>query len=449
MDQQTSFHHALFVDTDICNGCVHCMRVCPTKAIRVRDGKARIDANRCIDCGNCYRVCPVRAIRVEQDDLSLILNYPVRVALIPSVFLGQFPDHIKPEDIYSTLIRLGFTSVFEVEHGVEIIRDEIGAYLKKHSHQIPLISSFCPSVVRLIQVRYPSLTSHIIRLKTPHDISAIYCRKYYEDQGYRADQIGIFYVTPCAAKIAAVKSPVGERVTSINGVINMDFLYNKVLASICRKPETDNGIKVLSPGSQAIKWTLTRGEVSCFNVRALGIDGIQEVCNFLEKVEMDQVKGVDFLELRACQEGCPGGILAPSNPFLTVETMEQRAVNCSSKPAESPGVLDQYRDYLISQASVDPIEPRSILKLDQEVGVAMTKLTALQDIESKLPGLDCAACGAPECNALAEDIILGKGSIEQCPFIGLGNLIDESADLSDVIKPIREVWSGKIKQIKL
>jgi hypothetical protein len=89
----------------------------------------------------------------------------------------------------------------------------------------------------------------------------------------------------------------------------------------------------------------------------------------------------------------------------------------------------------ISQASVDPIEPRSILKLDQEVGVAMTKLTALQDIESKLPGWTVAACGAPECNALAEDIILGKCSIEQCPFYRLGNLIDESVTIGCLSSP--------------
>jgi len=92
--QNIDFHHALFVDNDLCIGCTHCMTVCPTQAIRVRKGKAIILANRCVDCGECYKACPVSAIGVEQDDLEMIFKYPVRVILIPSVLIGQFPRRI-------------------------------------------------------------------------------------------------------------------------------------------------------------------------------------------------------------------------------------------------------------------------------------------------------------------------------------------------------------------
>ena len=70
MTASNYFHHALYVDTTQCNGCVHCVRVCPTEAIRVKSGCAVIEADKCVDCGNCFRVCPVKAIKVEQDDLS-------------------------------------------------------------------------------------------------------------------------------------------------------------------------------------------------------------------------------------------------------------------------------------------------------------------------------------------------------------------------------------------
>ncbi|HPK05517.1 MAG TPA: 4Fe-4S binding protein, partial [Bacteroidales bacterium] len=68
------FHHALYFCKETCIGCTHCMRVCPTQAIRVRNGKAELLPNRCIDCGECYRVCPVDAVKVEQDDFNLIYN---------------------------------------------------------------------------------------------------------------------------------------------------------------------------------------------------------------------------------------------------------------------------------------------------------------------------------------------------------------------------------------
>ena len=36
------FHHALRILKDVCIGCSHCMRVCPTEALRVIDGKAEL-----------------------------------------------------------------------------------------------------------------------------------------------------------------------------------------------------------------------------------------------------------------------------------------------------------------------------------------------------------------------------------------------------------------------
>ncbi|MGB4144417.1 MAG: 4Fe-4S binding protein, partial [Bacteroidales bacterium] len=40
MSKNQIFSHALEIDRSICVGCTHCMRVCPTHALRVRKGKA-------------------------------------------------------------------------------------------------------------------------------------------------------------------------------------------------------------------------------------------------------------------------------------------------------------------------------------------------------------------------------------------------------------------------
>ena len=156
---------------------------------------------------------PVRfdAIIVEQDDFDAIFDFKARVALVPSVLIGQFPEKIPAGSIYSALNELGFTHVFEVESTIDYI---LGAYeeVRKENHIRPLISSFCPAVVRLIQVRFPALISHIIGVKPPIDTSALYYRRLLAEAGFRDKDIGIFYITPCAAKIAAVKSPVGEEI---------------------------------------------------------------------------------------------------------------------------------------------------------------------------------------------------------------------------------------------
>ena len=446
MSDRQPFHHALYVDQDQCNGCVHCIRVCPTHAIRVAGGKAIIKADKCIDCGNCFRVCPVRAIKVEQDDLSVIGEYAIRVALIPAVFMGQFPPEVSQEKIYGALKHLGFTYVIEVEQGAGVVASGLRRYLQEHTDIKPLISSFCPAVVRLIQVSYPSLTNHIIRLKTPHDVTSLFCHRYFADQGYQPQEIGVFYVTPCAAKIAAVNSPVGEEKSAITGTINMDFLYNRVLTVIFQERERLTAAEVMSPAAAAIKWSLSRGEVSCTTVRALAIDGIHEISRFLEKVEDGQIKGVDFIEMKACQEGCPGGILTAGNPFLTVERMEKRASMRSQSCSCQVSPLQYYDGYLESHLEIGPIEPRSGVMLDHDPDVAMGKLESIRKIELLLPGIDCGACGAPACRDLAEDIVMDHGSITSCPYMEILSIKRGQIDGGQALIHAEKVWTGRIKE---
>ncbi len=45
-----------------CTGCGTCLDVCPTEAIKMIAGRAKITMD-CIDCGACPRVCPEGAIK--------------------------------------------------------------------------------------------------------------------------------------------------------------------------------------------------------------------------------------------------------------------------------------------------------------------------------------------------------------------------------------------------
>ena len=225
---ETYFKHSLKVNDYLCAGCTTCMRTCPTGAIRIRGGKAVINDNKCVDCGECMKICPHKAIYIKQDDFQLIENYGYKVCLVPTTFIGQFEEKYKTKAIYSCLKRLGFTHIYEVEHGVEFMVDLYKEYMEEHPEIRTFISPYCPAVIRLIQVRFPSLVDNIIRLKSPLDLAARVILKRLMDEGARRESIGIFYVTPCAAKIASVKYPVSQQDTCIAGVINMDFLYNKV-----------------------------------------------------------------------------------------------------------------------------------------------------------------------------------------------------------------------------
>ena len=106
--------HAIQINTDKCIGCSHCMRVCSTQAIRIVGGHARIMPERCVDCGECYSVCPVAAVYVKSDSLETHLQqYVYKIALVPSVFFGQFPTKYSVSQISAAIRQLGFNEVFD------------------------------------------------------------------------------------------------------------------------------------------------------------------------------------------------------------------------------------------------------------------------------------------------------------------------------------------------
>ncbi len=407
-------YHALKVDAEKCFGCIHCMKSCPTEAIRIVNGIAVIDEERCIDCGNCIRACPADAIYVVQDDLELIQRYKYRVVLFPSVFIGQFNEKYSEGCIYEALLKLGFTHIFEVEQPVAWLMESIKDSSSENTAK-PLISSFCPAVVKLIQIKYPSLTGNILQRKVPHDLAAHFAIEQLRKKGASANEIGIFYVSPCSAKMAAVNQPVLEKESIVDGIVNMKFLYNRVMIII--KPnesgDTSEYRKYLS--SEGILWCLPRGESSWFNNNSMAIDGIHNVLSFLERLENDEVPKLDFLELKSCNLGCAGGILVAGDRFLTVERLQKRAAVYPPAKEVNPGgkIKEEIKQKLIT----DKVKAKHVFVLDYDRNAAIRKLKRIDKILCLLPAIDCGGCGAPNCHALAEDIVQGKARMTDCVFL--------------------------------
>ena len=421
-----TFYHALQVEEQRCIGCSRCMKICPTEAIRIHGGKASIQEHRCIDCGKCYEVCPAQSISIKDDDFEMFRRYPHSVALLPAVFMGQFPDEISVSKVYATLYELGFAHVMEVEAAASIYRDVKEKYAREHPDIRPLISSFCPAIVRLIQIKYPSLAENIMPIKVPLDISAMYALQELLSRGIPREQIGLFYITPCAAKVSAVKAPVGEEKSIIDGVINMNSLFNRVYKQI-----KDNGKNHQYPpltrqrlSADAILSTLTNGERRiCTAKRSYSIDGIENVMDFLDKLENDEVEGVEFLELRACDQSCAGALLSCDNRFLCGERMYARARKAAERErnGEMPRdrEMEKYKEYLVENAFVDEVQPRSMLILDEDRKKAFEKMEKIEKMKVHLPQIDCGVCGAPTCEAFATDVVCGQADLHQCVFYRL------------------------------
>ncbi|MGM0432294.1 MAG: [Fe-Fe] hydrogenase large subunit C-terminal domain-containing protein [Spirochaetota bacterium] len=444
------FYHALTVREDLCQGCTRCMKNCPTEAIRLIRGKAHVNPERCIDCGQCMDACPYDAIVVEQDDFKNIFTYSQRVAILPSVFIGQFSDEIPESWIYLALQEIGFTDVFEAEFGVDIL-NTIGNRFSTYADDKPVISSYCPAVVRLIQIRYPALVKHINLIRPPVEITALYAKKQLLDRGTQEEDIGLFYVTPCAAKIAAIKShDPNDGQQLFSGVINMDYLYNLVQQTIVKQKklfkQKSGSVSYPPLTRKAGLWSLTAGESSTVPGRTLAIDEIHHVIEFLELLEDEELSTIDFLELRSCAEGCAGGILTPSNRFLAKERLYHRSGGMKQLSPEQIQTVKTQAPYLQRQLKRKRLEKKSAFQLDEDIASALEKMEAYRHYLKQLPGIDCGLCGAPTCHALAEDIARGEADLSHCAVLRLRSLVKrETIDKiwGQTLSPRRDTQAGE------
>jgi len=52
---------------------------------------------------------------------------------------------------------------------------------------------------------------------------------------------------------------------------------------------------------------------------------------------------------------------------------------------------------------------------------SMRMMADIQKLRDTLPGIDCGACGAPNCRAFAEDTVRNKSCGAKCPLYKEGD----------------------------
>ncbi|WP_371371567.1 [Fe-Fe] hydrogenase large subunit C-terminal domain-containing protein [Sporomusa aerivorans] len=430
-------YHSVRLLPERCQGCVNCTKRCPTEAIRIRGGKAQITSSRCIDCGECIRHCPGHAKSAVTDELDDLKKYKHNIALPAPSLYGQFNVDIPVRAILSGLLKLGFDEVFEVAHGAEIVSLAIRDYLKRPNIVRPAISSACPAVVRLIQVKFPELIDHLVPFDAPVEVAARLARAEAESlHGLNPEEIGIWFITPCPAKMTAVNQPLGTDKSSITGAIAISKIYPDLFKVVTA--EVQDARRQAS--WVGVGWAVPGGETSAVGVsNILVVHDIHHVINVLEQIALGKLKGVDYVEVLACAGGCIGGALTVENRYVAEHRMKQRI--------EKKKILDpmlgrlprtDYSEFELGIAGRRAIEPKPALRLDPDITKAMSKIEMMDVTLKNLPGLDCGSCGSPNCKALAEDIAQGRASMTDCLFIlrkKVRDLAYEMVNLADKLPP--------------
>lgn len=433
--------HSVLLKEDKCEGCTNCVKNCPTKAIRVHQGKATIKDELCIDCAECIRTCAYHAKYTETDSLQDIKKYSYPVALVPPSFYGQFKRSIKPVEVVAGLYQIGFKEVYDVALAAEAISYKTMEFLERNDGFY--ISSSCPVVVRLIEKLYPELLDYLIPFKSPVELMAQRVREEFvkarkadkKKKQADADELGIFFITPCPAKLTTVTNPLGMEESFLDGAIAVDRVYQEILTKIKDIKEDEDKLKGYNPPYLGIGWGQSGGEAEILKKGRikdiLSVSGIHNVKALLEEISRDNISGIKYFELVACDQGCVGGVLNVNNPFQAKYNI-QRLIQEQNKLVEQDFSLYDYN--LTTRFEADEVG-----RLDDNLEKAMEKLNQLKKEIEILPGLDCAACGAPDCETLAEDIVNGMAKRTDCIFVlrkQVGDLADRMSQLAHALPPV-------------
>lgn len=401
------YWHSVRLERDLCKGCTNCLKQCPTQAIRIQKGKAKILKERCIDCGECIRVCPYHAKKALTDSFDALKNYKYNIALVAPAFYGQFSRTEDVNLILTALLQLGFDDTYEVARGAQEISAKTREFLTGGELIKPAISSACPAVCRLIAVRFQNLIPNIIPLRSPMELSADAARRDAQEKtGLKSEDIGIFFISPCAAKATAVRDERLVKKSNVNGVISIKDTYLRLAQRLGQLEEPD---KLSHAGSLGTLWAKSGGEAKASGApRCVAVDGIHNVIQLFEDIEDGKLPDIDYVEALACPGGCVGGPLAAENSFVARARLERI---CKNMPKEAEHI-DSEIERMWDAAPVY----RPIMKLNENLQTAMKMTIEIEELENRLPGLDCGSCGSPSCRALAEDIVRGYADETDCIF---------------------------------
>lgn len=377
-----------------CQKCMACIRICPTEALSMQHQRIIINREKCINCGQCLDACVHQGLQAKGSTLEDLSQYEKKIALLPPAVFGECHNQAEIEQLMHTFIEMGFDEVVELsayegamyEHVQQYRKDNPGGYL---------ISSFCPVINRLVQMKYPMLLSNMIPFELTAEIAAKRIRQQHENEN-----IGIFYLCECIAKLPLGKYPYGNKSSEIDHCISLVDLFpkiarirnsNRLTTELCAKG-------ICSVASELF----VQDEAHSSTIVA---DGLKKVQLVLDLAEFGQLKGEHLLWLSNCINGCIGGNTLWGNPFEASINSRHHHANATGEPVKLSLEDILQETVMFNRSNMKSLKER------------MAEFTRINEQLEKLPGYDCGACGYPSCRVMAEEIVAGNSSIHDCRII--------------------------------
>lgn len=199
------------IDPDKCKNCGQCKTACPYNAItyvpvpceqacpvdaihKGEDGFAEIDFDKCISCGQCLGACPFGAI-MERSQLIDILGAmkstrKVCAVIAPSV-VGQFDAPLTK--LMTAIKKAGFDKVTEVAEGADVTtKNEAKELIERLERGDKFMTTSCCSAwIQAVKKHLPALQKYVSDTRTPMS----YIAEIEKKNGYT-----VVFVGPCVSK---------------------------------------------------------------------------------------------------------------------------------------------------------------------------------------------------------------------------------------------------------
>jgi len=353
-----------FYVTDLCRNCIahSCKNVCPKNAISIIDGRAVIDCSKSVSCGMCANVCPYHAIiKLERpcertcyphglhplDEGGMSIEYTECVACgacyiacpfgaieTPSQMLqvlhklnskdnliaiyapaavAQFGRKISFAQFREGLKKIGFSEVFEVAIGADMVAEEEAKHLLEHGGL--MLTSCCPAFVQFIKNKFPKLSDRISPVPSPMVMLAQKLRNDFPEHK-------IVFIGPCIAKKKeAQEVGIPDYVITFEEIAAMLDAFGVELLSLKGdepKEATPYGWNFAHSGgvTEAVRYYVRKlaGDKAADELVLASANGLSECAKLLTQIESDKLK-VDVLEGMGCDGGCiagPGILVDPA-----------------------------------------------------------------------------------------------------------------------------------------
>lgn len=386
-----------------CHDCYKCVRECPVKAIKIKNGNASVIKERCIACGHCVTVCPANAKRVRNDiekvKTLLLAQKQVYVSLAPS-WAGLYD--FEPARMIAILKKLGFKAVSETALGAQEVSIKTAEYMKEHGNGL-YISSACPVIVDYIKKYKPEYAKNITPFVSPALTHAKFLKEKY------GENIAIVFIGPCIGKKNESDRhqeliDVSLTFAELNYWIKEEFIQPEEITVTSEDkfiPENANegALYPIEGGmNETIKLTGIDRDTVLINV-----SGIKPFENALNGLKAEKINKKIFLEALSCDTGCVNGpCKSAKKSGITINSEILSKVKFRENiPQKATTVVEE--EFL-----PEPVEKHRYSP--DEITEAMKRIGKTKEEDE----LNCGGCGYATCRDLACALLSGDAEPSMC-----------------------------------